>query len=773
MKATPIYRLDWLSTTLVVLLVFTAAVRLDTTGWTPDLGYVESLAVMGVVLGLALALSHFKMGTSRWLAVFYSLFLLPMQLSKTITGEKTGLGQLASLGGRLVVSIQLLFNHKPIEDYIFFVVLMGILFWFVGMYSGYKLVKGRATLHVLLPSTIPILVIQYYDGYIPERIWGLAVYFFLALFLAGRINLLNSRDRWEKQRVVAGNDPEYDLNKNIFVTAMVIVMTVWLLPAPSVALPAAARAWHNFNQPFESVRKRFSDILAALNSSRIDNSAADLYGDSMGLGRAAGAGEAELFSVVAPQNSLPRLYWRMRVYDAYENGTWQATNTQNTPFEPGENNLKISEGPAVPLATFTFNWQSGQSAMLATPSLPVWASRKGSIQTFLDTGGNLDILSWAVSPGVRNGDQYQVRAALLSPTQKELRQSGNKYPDWIKAHYLQVPPGLYVDYKQLAEKITASSPDNFDRAEAITDYLRENITYADSVPPTPEGEETLEWFLFSWKKGFCNYYASAEVMLLRSLGIPARLVVGFAEGQTNGPGVYNIRGQDAHAWPEVYFPGTGWVQFEPTVNQAALVRPSGETSNTNNPDRPGSDQTGNSHDQQRPDQLENVTLGGGNNEGTFLGIRRSVLFWISLALLFMLTLGALGWRLEQRQPLAQRMPRAVRAFYNYYHFKNPLWLERWLRWSEASPAEHAFHSVNQSLRWLGKPQPAHATPIERALLLKTLLPEAAGEIDILSTTLEKNLFTPVPSNTSGAYRASWDLRFLTVRKIIRARLFGG
>ncbi|MBK8780899.1 MAG: transglutaminase domain-containing protein [Anaerolineales bacterium] len=80
--------------------------------------------------------------------------------------------------------------------------------------------------------------------------------------------------------------------------------------------------------------------------------------------------------------------------------------------------------------------------------------------------------------------------------------------------------------------------------------------------------------LFESKQGFCNYYASAEVLMLRSIGIPARLAVGFAQGEPNLQNTFfTVREKDAHAWPEVYFPGYGWIEFEPTGNQDPVNRP--------------------------------------------------------------------------------------------------------------------------------------------------------------------------------------------------------
>ena len=101
MKAKPLPVWDWPAAVLLVAALFSAAVRLDTTNWVPDLGYVESLAVLGTILGLALGLSRFQRGGVFWLASLYSLVIIPMHLSRIITGEQTALGQLASLGGWL------------------------------------------------------------------------------------------------------------------------------------------------------------------------------------------------------------------------------------------------------------------------------------------------------------------------------------------------------------------------------------------------------------------------------------------------------------------------------------------------------------------------------------------------------------------------------------------------------------------------------------------------------------------------------------------------
>jgi len=105
----------------------------------------------------------------------------------------------------------------------------------------------------------------------------------------------------------------------------------------------------------------------------------------------------------------------------------------------------------------------------------------------------------------------------------------------------------------------------------VTRYLRSQIAYKNRIPTPPTGRDPVDWFLFEKKEGFCTYYASAEVILLRAAGIPARLAVGYSQGE-RVENTFLVKLNDAHAWPEVYFPGIGWIEFEPTSNEPGITR---------------------------------------------------------------------------------------------------------------------------------------------------------------------------------------------------------
>jgi hypothetical protein len=138
------------------------------------------------------------------------------------------------------------------------------------------------------------------------------------------------------------------------------------------------------------------------------------------------------------------------------------------------------------------------------------------------------------------------------------------YPPAIRAEYLQLPPTLDARIPDLARQITEHANNTYDTARAIETFLRTRFGYTLNLAGKP-GDDPLANFLFVTRAGHCEYFASAMTILLRTLDIPAREVNGFLPGEYNDlGGDYIVRASDAHSWVEVYFPGSGWVTFDPT-----------------------------------------------------------------------------------------------------------------------------------------------------------------------------------------------------------------
>ncbi|MBM3924914.1 MAG: transglutaminase domain-containing protein [SAR202 cluster bacterium] len=159
---------------------------------------------------------------------------------------------------------------------------------------------------------------------------------------------------------------------------------------------------------------------------------------------------------------------------------------------------------------------------------------------------------------------YLTRGSISVATPGDLRQASRSYPEWVTDRYLQLPTAYPQTVRSLATTLAAGQTNPYDIALSIQEFLH-NIPYSLNVEAPPKGRDAVEWFLTEKHVGFCMYYASAMTTMLRSLGIPARLVVGFAPGDLDPDrDAYVVRAKHYHAWPEVYFPEYGWVEFEPT-----------------------------------------------------------------------------------------------------------------------------------------------------------------------------------------------------------------
>ncbi|HTT21644.1 MAG TPA: transglutaminaseTgpA domain-containing protein [Candidatus Sulfotelmatobacter sp.] len=161
--------------------------------------------------------------------------------------------------------------------------------------------------------------------------------------------------------------------------------------------------------------------------------------------------------------------------------------------------------------------------------------------------------------------RYEATSDIATPTLAELRTSGRNYPANITETYLRLPEhGMDPRIPQLASQITRSAKTDFDKATVIENYLRTRFGYTLQLPQQ-EVKDPIANFLFERKRGHCEYFASSMAVMLRTLGIPSRVVNGFRSDEFNDiTGSYVVRAKDAHSWVEAYYPGYGWQTFDPT-----------------------------------------------------------------------------------------------------------------------------------------------------------------------------------------------------------------
>jgi transglutaminase-like putative cysteine protease len=177
-----------------------------------------------------------------------------------------------------------------------------------------------------------------------------------------------------------------------------------------------------------------------------------------------------------------------------------------------------------------------------------------------------------ISLGARERMQrYSVLSMVPAVSKEQLRAAGRDDPDPIRARYLSLPeiPQRVLDK---AAEVVAGIDNPYDQAVAIETYLR-NFEYTLEIDEPPPDRDVVDYFLFDLRKGYCDYYASAMVVMARAVGIPARLAVGYASGYYDErTDEYTVTEAEAHSWPELYFPPYGWIPFEPTASRSPFER---------------------------------------------------------------------------------------------------------------------------------------------------------------------------------------------------------
>lgn len=764
---------DFSSAAVLILLLLVSSQRLYSTGWTSGLGVVLLLTLLGAVLGLALGLSIFKRPVILILALGYSILLIPLVTVWDLYKNVAWLERVVSLGRQLAYSFVQLVTSQPVRDSTLFIVFVSVVFWIISLMAGFTLTRSGGFAGAVVPAGVVLVIIQLFDQRAADRVYVLAIYVFLGLLLLGRLTYLRKRNFWKGTHVWVSGESITDLNIIVGVTALVLVVLVWAVPVSGRPLTSARIMWENLTRPWRDRRQQLSHAVESLQGGQPN--AAEIYGDTLGLGREAQTGNEPYLSIRAPLvNGAERYYWRVRTYDFYWDDQWYTNYAYDEPFTPGQSSLSLADPEGV-AGEFAFIAPNDNLAMLATPPRPIWINRPSQMTFTPSIDGRIDPLMFVADPALLAGEEYIVHANIYEPTEFQLRNAGVDYPAWVRDHYLELPGNLPSEIDRLAQQITAGSETPYDKAVAITGYLRTNIAYSTTVENPPAGRDMLVWFLFDTKKGFCNYYATAEVVLLRSVGVPARMAVGYAQGEYNPPDQYTVRKKDAHAWPEVYFPGSGWVQFEPTSNQSPLVRPASgnlSTSQAFAPTPQGIPQSNNAHQTPIPIGEGETSHGSGTPPNTLL--RLTILFLVSCILIIA---GAVAYSFgafdkliaAARRAFQSPAPVLLKNSLENLALTPPNWLVRWAYFAGLSPTGRYFAVVYRSLRWLGEKSSVSRTPAEAAAALIGYIPKASKEIHILLEECQNSLYGQKPGNLTVAHRAADTIWRVSLRAAIRAR----
>ncbi len=266
-------------------------------------------------------------------------------------------------------------------------------------------------------------------------------------------------------------------------------------------------------------------------------------------------------------------YWRAMTYDQYTGRGWSTGELRRVSYDAGEKITPPESDRSLVRQEIRFADEQGGRIYVSGDLVTVDRDFQVTWSTSLEEQKNLEGMRILVGASI---DERIYRADSQIPVygQDDLRAAGRAYPAWVTQSYLNLPDQVPKRVHELAAELSTSESNPFDQAVAIERYLR-RFPYTLDVPTPPADQDIADYFLFDLQKGYCDYYATAMVVMARSAGLPARLATGYIGGSPQSDGQYQVTEDLAHSWPQIYFPGYGWIDFEPTGGRAEIVRPEG------------------------------------------------------------------------------------------------------------------------------------------------------------------------------------------------------
>jgi len=549
----------------------------DASEWPVGLGQLAIVGAASVVFGYLLARSRYSELVALLMSAMYGVATIAILQLLSAPGDP--LTRLIAVIARLRDSFAQI-QAGAIQDPFLLVLFLSTLFWFLGHNTAWHVFRIDRVWRAVVPPGIVLLINGLYNFNPSNLDLYLIVYVFLSLMLVVRSHIDLREMHWYVNQIGFDRRLRTWFYRTGAVAGIAILMVAWVLPTGSPDQNQQRFQQFMNGDVLTRLTKLWERLLTPLEST--GNTSAEYYGRStLQLSGAIQLGDQEVLRVRVPQSGTDsRYYWQSRVFDTYSGGTWDSRRGLNITAQDGALSLNLESyafADARRDVTQMFSMTTGPSRLIyAAPEVRVINLPSEAEADYIDPKAKT-VNASVVRPqsALQTGDTYSAVSSVSTASANTLRQTAAQYPAWL-ASDLALDANAAPRARALAVQIVANAKayTAYDKAKAIENWLRTNIAYDENMPAPPTDQDPVDWALFQVKHAYCTYYASAMVIMLRSQHVAARLAAGFAQGTWDPTDQsYVVRERDAHTWVQVYFPGAGWVEFEPTAAQDALARP--------------------------------------------------------------------------------------------------------------------------------------------------------------------------------------------------------
>jgi transglutaminase-like putative cysteine protease len=576
-------REGWLSVISLMVMLVVGAIAIDDASWAGfsigtsvnQTSFLPLAALLSVLLGTYLAKTKLGNGRITLIGGLAGGVATAYFAANAISRAPSIEGRLRDLNFSVKTFVNDVFvvGTRSTETSIF-LILLGALVFGAGFFCAVAVFRRHRPLPaILLAGAIILLNVSLT---IRDQFLHLLVFAAAALVLAVRLNLREQAREWRIRgmRDVADISASFMRSGAVFVTVAIIGSSFLAANASSAPL---ARAFNDWDDDILEVGITLNRWLGGVTGTARGPNV--LFTPSATIRDYWQSSTEEVFSARISDGVGRR--WRGAAYDSFDGRSWQQLERKPSLVDAGQQLLGgtveyLPPGPTwsnVTVEVLPINY--GGDVFVA-PAYPELVSQPAELTTRGPGGAFVSAkLSYGVEPGVPYTVRSQVRAtkgggALTAGT---LASAGREYPDWIDP-YLEIRPQsigseVYDIAGQIVDSLPRTERDPYHVAKAIQDYLYGSgeFEYTTDLRGQCNSENTVDCLL-RIRKGFCDYFATAMAMMLRTQGIPARYVRGYLPGREQTDGSWRVNLGAAHAWVEVYFPRYGWIEFDPTPGNA-------------------------------------------------------------------------------------------------------------------------------------------------------------------------------------------------------------
>ncbi len=642
----------WTTVIFAAVLVLITVGCIQSLQWTSGSDILTATTLVGMALGFILAKQHW---VPQWLADIPALALgVLFAFYQTARADEDG--HLRVLWQHLSAWIASARAGQASSDDAIFLLFLAVLTMLLGYVSMWLIFRSRSPWLAAAANAVVLLINLNYAT--DDKVIYAVLFMMMALLLIVRFNLVERMRIWKRKGLRYPSELSWDFMQAGVIFTILVIIVAAILPSRLVNVQLQ-NLWNGPNSPWTNVQNTFSRLFHVDGGNGNGHSRV-AFGGSLTIQGNVNLPDTPVFSYTTTDTS--HSYLEALTFDHFDGHTWTETTdgrvtTQlapNTPITPETTVYKAVRSiiHVITAPDGSYIYGPGEPVMF---SVPVTVHSDGIPLSQGDQGGG-SFTDWMGNPPLKDGQDYTVQSVVSNATVDALEQVPDPtqkpaiYPAALLARYTQLPGDLQDPTNTVrltALKWAQGGKTMYDRLNLIIGEFEHRFKYNTSNPPVPSDTDAAVWLL-KVNQGYCTWFATGFVMMARELGYPARVVEGFIGGDyDNRTATYVVKGTAAHAWAQVYFPGLGWINFEPSASFSSFIRPTKGNGGTNAPpdpiiNRPGHSTVAPGHRSNNSGNSEStpgVGLGGGNGAPNAVAISLSML----IAFLLLLALAVVMW----------------------------------------------------------------------------------------------------------------------------------